>query len=329
MGSLVKAQPVIDHLAVDEAQDKLLIYGSFGSLQGTVTIDDIALEVLDWSDSLVYAELPSQGIGAAGSVVVKEQAEISFPRILSLFKLKILVERYYCWYGKQGIINRQPLEALIWNVNWRADIGKRNPGADSLITFEISRTSSGFRGSVAIPWSDTLQKVDSSISVRGMIDLKKMIIVFDSARLNTPYCGYDPRTIVYKPLPIYFDESGYISGYIDSGHQDFAPPTQWDNRIYDQQILFPPSPKSVVTFEKVDHTSPIHIFSDHFEFTNPRSQHVSIKIYDYMGREVQPIFYGHLSEGSHAFSIVAHPAPHSTYFLVVKSDEGCWIKKVE
>jgi hypothetical protein len=327
--TLVSAQPVIDHLAVDEAQDKLLIYGSFSSLTGTVTVDDTTLEVLDWSDSLIYVALPNKGNGAGGDVVVADLGGTSLPRVLSIFKLTIL-SRYYIVLRNANGFRFFHREDRIWYVNWRADLVKRPSPNDTLIFFEISKSSLGYRGGGFFPWSDSSQDVDSSISLSGTVDLKNSKIYFNSALIHTPppwNSGLDYR-IAYKPRSLDFDSTGYLSGYIDSVEfTETSEPYKRDNRIYDQQILFPPSPKpAAVAFGKQDEDIALQIFSDRIEYSNPRSQQVWIARYDYMGREVQRIFSGRLSQGSHNFSVT--PSSHSNYFLVVKTEDGRIIKKI-
>ena len=67
----LRAQPTIESLTIDEGKDLLTIAGLFGSTFGVVTVDDIRLNVLEWSDTLIKASIPHTGRGSADPVVVE------------------------------------------------------------------------------------------------------------------------------------------------------------------------------------------------------------------------------------------------------------------
>lgn len=253
IASVLHAQaPVIDHLEVDEAKNQLKIVGSFQSLSGQVSIDDTLVGVVSWSDSLIIAELPMSGRGSGGAVVVQDVNDSSNKRTLSIFKATISNPLYY--------FDRNPhpggfqlAEYKFWYVNWRADINNRYSESDSLVKFEISQSSYGDRPGngfayLNIRWADTSALSDTCISLSGTFNIAIGRISFDSAVMKTPspFSGIVP-TVIYYPKDIFFDTTGSITGYIDSGtvyqHQKEK---KWDNRLYDQVFLFPPSPKSTV-----------------------------------------------------------------------------------
>ena len=59
------------------------------------------------------------------------------------------------------------------------------------------------------------------------------------------------------------------------------------------------------------------------EFTIPRSEYVSLKIYDSLGKEVKDIFSGNLHAGNHKFEFDAVNISSGVYFYVLKTSTFC------
>jgi hypothetical protein len=78
--------PRIDSMLVDEMKGELHIFGSFGSVQGKVTVDSVDMHVLSWADTLITTSIPDTGRGSAGGVMVEEKGIFSEMRMISLFK---------------------------------------------------------------------------------------------------------------------------------------------------------------------------------------------------------------------------------------------------
>lgn len=78
-GDLERVAPTISYLEVDEPQSVLKIHGSFGDTQGTVEVDGVGGTIQSWTDNLVMAQIPYEGAGSSGDVVVKVGAKESNP----------------------------------------------------------------------------------------------------------------------------------------------------------------------------------------------------------------------------------------------------------
>jgi hypothetical protein len=81
--SVFAQKPVIDSMTVNEDSSWLVIHGSFGLSQGSITIDSVSLPIAFWSDSLVEATIPDTGAGSYGAVVVMGNGLVSDTEILS------------------------------------------------------------------------------------------------------------------------------------------------------------------------------------------------------------------------------------------------------
>lgn len=330
--------PVIDHLEVDEAKNQLKIVGSFQSSSGQVSIDDTLVGVVSWSDSLIITDLPLSGRGSGGAVVVQDVNDSSNKRTLSIFKATISNPLYY-FDPNPNIGGFRLAEERFWYLNWRADISNRDSESDSLITFESSQSSYGNRlgNGFAFPnirWADTSALSDTCISLSGTINLAIGRVSFDSAVMKTPspFSGIVP-TVIYYPKKIFFDTSGYITGYIDSGTVwPYPSSKRWNNRLYDQLLLFPPTPKSIVikdnsfsdgiriSYEKLNGQTVIYLKSD---------EHLNaiVSLFDYLGRKRTTLFSGVLSSQKTTLAI---PTTLSTtpLFLEIASDRKRQYSKV-
>src|SRR6185295_1652479 len=116
-------------------------------------------------------------------------------RMLSIISFKINNEIY--WYNadpypETGFGFHRYFDCN-WIVNWRADIGARKNVMNSTIKFEVSKVSYGEIKHTGLangpdetlPWSDSSNVVDSSISLTGEIDLLHGEIVFGMAFMKT------------------------------------------------------------------------------------------------------------------------------------------------
>jgi hypothetical protein len=315
---------VIDHLAVDEAQDRLLIYGTFSSTAGFVTIDSAGASILSWTDTLIACELLDTGRGSGGDVFVEDLSGRSIPRVLSIVRLKISFPLFIT-VTRSHSEDHYFRENRIWNVSWRVDIKHRNNNADSVVVFEISKRSFGYRGyptaPIILPWADTSLLTDSCISLGGKLNLSSGKIIFGAAKLRSQP-RYLPDTIItYWPRPISFDSTGFISGYQDSMHDDLDLSPNAFHGVYDQVILFPPSPKplgvaflvNLVPGFRVDNNP----FSDKLSFTFHLAHRTAIRldIYDDLGRVLCGEDLGFRNPGEFAHSLdIPSSWQRSTYY---------------
>lgn len=308
ISSVLQAQtPVIDHLEVDEVKQQLKIFGTISSLTGEVTIDDTLVNVVSWSDSMVIVVLPDSGRGSGGDVIIKDINGVSNKRTLSVFQAVIWNTLFY-YYNNPDVGGYQPVDYRVWHVVWRADISARKSQSDSVVKYEISRKSYGGRWGNAfaefrLQWVDTSSVIDSSISLSGTINLAQGNILFDSAVMTSTIQSPYLRTVKYLPQPIKFDSTGFLTGYTDKQYcpspsgQDLCR----DNRLYNQQLLFPPSPKSAVKNVKLIN----EIVSANFEVIDkkvkivlsaPEQTNAVISLVDILGRKVSTLYTGMLDE---------------------------------
>ncbi len=237
---LLAQNPAISYLMCDEAKSQLQIHGSFGADSGSVSIEDTALHIVSWSDSLIICNLPDSGKGAGGSVEVQTKNGVSNKRVLSIFMLKVdcplwIFEAnsnggsWFCPYTKR------------WLVNWRMDISSRSQNLPVLLPFEASKSSHayGMNADFQVPWHDTSDFFMPGFTFSGVVDLSKSTIYFHQEK-----CKYGSIDTVYMPLPIKFDATGYIAGYtdIEKGDPEGQHTKQKTDSMYGQKILFPPNP---------------------------------------------------------------------------------------
>jgi hypothetical protein len=116
-GSNVLLLPTIAYMHVDELNDRLYIYGSFGdeSSPGTrkVTINNQEVEIDIWTETVIYCKIKTSGPGSAGDVVVHVGEHKSNPRRLTEWRGKINYT-----YQSAGSLK----ETITFNVHLRADV---------------------------------------------------------------------------------------------------------------------------------------------------------------------------------------------------------------
>ncbi len=64
------------------------------------------------------------------------------------------------------------------------------------------------------------------------------------------------------------------------------------------------------------------------EFAIPKSEYVSLRIYDALGREVKDLFSGNLNAGNHKIDFAANNISSGIYFYVLKTNTFCDQKKM-
>lgn len=130
--------PNIERLEVSEYTSVLMIYGSFGSEMGKVTIDgkDVVL-ITNWSSSFISCVIEEEGEGSAGNVIVSVRELQSNSVPLTFWDIKLNYSSNDNGIKMEGVIN----------LKLRSDIHPRRtmPGGDpSLPEFEDLAPSSGF-----------------------------------------------------------------------------------------------------------------------------------------------------------------------------------------
>jgi hypothetical protein len=252
---LLAQQPSVSYLIADEAKSQMQIHGAFGIDSGSVSIEDTTLGIVSWSDSLIICNLPDSGKGAGGHVEVQTIHGVSNKRMLSIFSAML----DYLYWGWNGYPHDWFLaEGQRWNLNWRADIGLRHKNLLNHILFEISKSSYGNYIPVPylpgrnfqppdcrFPWRDSLATTDSSISLKGYIDLSTFNIKFDTLRMNDARLAqFFPGR--YVPSTIDFDTTGHIMSYTHV--QSHLPGESFESdSLYNAKILFPLGEKSSVS----------------------------------------------------------------------------------
>jgi hypothetical protein len=116
-GSNVLLMPTIAYMHVDELNDMLYIYGSFGdeTSPGThkVTINNQEVEIDVWTEGLIYCKIRPSGPGSAGDVVVHVGEHKSAPRRLTEWRGQINYT-----YQSEGSLK----ETITFKVHLRADV---------------------------------------------------------------------------------------------------------------------------------------------------------------------------------------------------------------
>jgi hypothetical protein len=113
------------------------------------------------------------------------------------------------------------------------------------IPFEASKISFGQPIEMGLPflhWQDSSKTRDTSMVLFGNIDLKKDSLYIRTAKLFTN-SSRNNAVISYTPHPMRFDSTGNIGGYFDFGSNSDG--SKWKDSVWGE-ILFPPSPKSIV-----------------------------------------------------------------------------------
>ena len=70
-GESLVLMPSVAYLEVREDSDELFLYGLFGSEEGEVTIKCVSTPVTHWAQDVIAVQLPVEGSGSAGDVIVK------------------------------------------------------------------------------------------------------------------------------------------------------------------------------------------------------------------------------------------------------------------
>ncbi|WP_341889445.1 IPT/TIG domain-containing protein [Variovorax sp. YR752] len=108
--------PSIHHVEVDEYKDRLKLHGLFGRTMGKVTVDQVALKIVEWKPERIVCELPRTGSGSAGPVRVEVRGLKSNWRQLSEWTLKL----DYTW----KLLEAQGLKVTgLGSIRLRADVG--------------------------------------------------------------------------------------------------------------------------------------------------------------------------------------------------------------
>ncbi|MBK9115344.1 MAG: hypothetical protein IPM22_06820 [Betaproteobacteria bacterium] len=109
--------PSIQYVTVDEWEGLLTLTGDFGSPTPKVTVGGRELNLKQWSNSKIVAELPSSGAGSSGDVIVEVQGIRSNARQLTKWTIP-LAYQWLDWERKKGL----KIEGD-GKVIFRADVG--------------------------------------------------------------------------------------------------------------------------------------------------------------------------------------------------------------
>ncbi|MFI5264448.1 MAG: hypothetical protein ACHQM6_08035 [Candidatus Kapaibacterium sp.] len=331
--------PHIDYMMADEAKSQLQIHGTFGpDHTGSATIEGIPCSVRFWSDTMVICDLPDSGAGSGGHVIVQQMSGTSNARMLSIFRMTFF-DRVWHFDPNPYIGGFMHMLDCDWIINWREDIAVKPPIS---IPFEISKSSHGevhhtgnANGRDAIlPWSDSIKLADSSISLKGTLDLQKYLIKFGTALMKTDYWSYDNTLVTYQPLVIPFDTFGSIANYVDT-FTYLDPPLSTRKEVYliNSQILFPPGVKSSVPQSSQPYSNLIKIFSriiseDHqisFEAEEALGE-TTASLYSIDGRLLKQGEISIPAAGMYSLDVGGVNARMG--FLVMKTEKGMVAEKV-
>jgi hypothetical protein len=334
--SLLAQQPSISYLMCDEAKSQLQIRGAFGTDSGIVMIEDTTLGIVSWSDSLIICSLPDSGKGAGGGVIVQTVKGLSNEKALSIIGMTL---DYYYWewtnlgpgkgYGYLIAISEK------WGISWRADITLRKINPLNHFPFEISKNSSmkfvaghePVYDDRVFSWTDSNNISDSTISVRGKIDLEHNQIILDTIVMKfNLYPKLYPEK--YIPKSLHFDSLGNINGYDDSNGNPIGGETKRTYSISNTKILFPPSPKSIV-IQQPQPNDRIKIWTENhsliFHSDNPISS-TTASLYSIDGRLLKREKVNISTAGNYAFDI---SSIHSHFgFLVLQTPKSVITRKV-
>jgi len=147
-GNFVQLAPSIETMSVDEQNDALTVFGTFGDPQGDVYINDKPLTIKSWSSTQIVCVLPRTGASAAGDVAVRAGTPRQLSNTVQLTEWNGTVTCTQKGQGTLQFVTR-------FNLHFRADVHERRdvahqtplmPGAnyvnalDSAGTFETSGT---------------------------------------------------------------------------------------------------------------------------------------------------------------------------------------------
>lgn len=81
----VGLRPTIEYVSMQEQLGNLDIHGEFGSEKGQVFVDGVEAANVQWAEKQITCEIPAQGLGSFGDVVVKVHGKESNKRQLTMW----------------------------------------------------------------------------------------------------------------------------------------------------------------------------------------------------------------------------------------------------
>lgn len=131
--SVQELAPSIHHVEADEYNDRLKLYGRFGTTQGKVVVDGTAPKIIEWKPERIVCELEPTGTGCAGPVHVEVRGLKSNLRQLTEWTLKL----DYTW----KLLEAQGLKVNgLATIRLRADVGPTREAPGEVATEPLRHT---------------------------------------------------------------------------------------------------------------------------------------------------------------------------------------------
>ncbi len=215
-------EPVIDSVIIDERLGKLIVYGKLGSLQGTVIIDGLNLNILEWSHDSCKAVIPENGKGSAGELQVSTSDGTDSSHTISSWYFQVF-ENYQeagSYFSEQWSYN--------YHLHIRVDIATLNASnylsnkliptvKDSKVEYyyDVARyntpdgTNHSDYGSGVLDWADDDSNYSSGFSPKFSFDVKQKTIRFSLGKAigGTIKRDYSSGNLTDKTLPHAFSYS--------------------------------------------------------------------------------------------------------------------------
>ena len=282
ISTAVVAQPVIDHMVIDENKGQLQIFGSFGQTQGKVWVDSVELVISNWSDSLIIATIPDSGRGAAGVVIINDNGYNSEPGIITLWGANI---RYHSHVShSQNIENTYSEYNLFWRLDINSILKKREFSFPyHFYGMKFSNTTQSHI------WETSEYASDSSYPFEGWVDLSKKEFRFNISLLVPDYLS-NPIQVCPFDSSLSIIATDTIVNIIPGG-------VFWEQHSKETRYLFHPTNRisSAVNSNK---PQPINVYPNpssdklHIHFQTDQSEATTIKLFDILGRQVRSVTIG-------------------------------------
>jgi hypothetical protein len=235
------ASPRIDFMWVDEKLGQLKIYGEF--VPGTLTViaGGVSLSLVEATDSLLIAELPLNGPGSDGEIIVSDITGLSESRRLTSWWLQL--SEHYDFDG--GSAGGENYDYRIW-LHLRADLESYrlsdlakarkfsvSPSQNSWANysylqrdFMVNGWEPYIEGGASIPWNHPDSTAKNRFNVVATVYSEEGPAISISARINATGLEYAEEFGPRKETPIYLEfNTRYLhfdsSFNFPAGQEDF------------------------------------------------------------------------------------------------------------
>ena len=303
MTSWAQSIPQIDHLIIDDPSGRLTIFGNFGTIPGTITVDSTLTPFEEWSSDSIVCVIPDTGAGSCGPVQVVTVGGVSNPRLLSAWNI-YFGYAFGAPYGDEGtqLYARFRLDLI------RA-LTQPSPIPDSTVSSSSYITYTGPGNGTSITYDTTIHSRLINIYLRN----RNIDLGFEVGEISREAgASFDQRFNVTS----WQDQIGPHEVMGGSGAAFFIPPDSELNAAVNEKNILD-------TFIHPDiYPQPANNLVS-ISYTLHQAQPVWLKLFDELGKEVGEYLYG-VIEPAGANSILVNtnklPSGCYTYCLVFGND---------